>query len=195
MNPFGVHFSELRASDLLLVAHDGTIVEGDLPLNAAAFAIHSQVHAARPDAVGAAHSHSLYGKALSALAEHVEPITLDACAFSEDHAVFDDFTGAVLDVEEGKRIAHAPGDRKAIILQNHGLLTVGQTVESAIRWFVTMEHSCQAQLMAKAAGNVVHIAHERPRLTHEQVGTERVGWFQFQPLLRRITREQPDLLD
>ena len=66
VNPFGVHFSELRASDLLLVAHDGTIVEGDLPLNAAAFAIHSQVHAARPDAVGAAHSHSLYGKALSA---------------------------------------------------------------------------------------------------------------------------------
>ena len=195
VNPFGVHFSELRASDLLLVAHDGTIVEGDLPLNAAAFAIHSQVHAARPDAVGAAHSHSLYGKALSALAEYVEPITLDACAFYEDHAVLDDFTGAVLDIEEGKRIAHALGDRKAIILRNHGLLTVGQTVESAIWWFVTMERSCQAQLLAKAAGNVVHIEHEHARLTREQVGTERVGWFQFQPLLRRITREQPDLFD
>ena len=193
VNPFGMHFSEVRASDLLLVAHDGTIVEGDLPLNAAAFAIHSQVHAARPDAVGAAHSHSLHGKAFSALAELLEPITLDACAFYEDHVVFDDFTGAVLDIEEGKRIAHALGDRKAIILRNHGLLTVGQTVESAIWWFVTMEHSCQAQLLAKAAGNVVHIAHEHARLTHEQVGTERVGWFQFQPLLRRITREQPDL--
>ena len=193
VNPFGVPFSELRASDLLLVAHDGSTVEGNLPLNAAAFAIHSQIHAARPDVVGAAHAHSLYGKALSTLAEPLEPITLDACYFYEDHAVFDEFNGAVLDIEEGKRIAHALGDRKAIILRNHGLLTVGQTVESAIWWFVTMERSCQVQLLAKAAGNVVHIEHEHARLTNEQTGTERVGWFQFQPLLRRITREQPDL--
>ena len=71
--------------------------------------------------------------------------------------MFDDFNGAVLDIEEGKRIANALGDRKAIILRNHGLLTVGQTVESAIWWFVTMEQSCQAQLLVKAAGNVVHI--------------------------------------
>jgi len=195
VNPFGVHFSEVRASDLLLVAHDGTIVEGDFPLNAAAFAIHSQVHAARPDVMGAAHAHTVYGKALSALGEPLEPITLDACYFYEDHVVFDEFNGAVLDIEEGKRIAHALGDRKAIILRNHGLLTVGQTVESALWWFVTMERSCQVQLLAKAAGNVVHIEHEHARLTYEQTGSERVGWFQFQPLLRRITREQPDLLD
>jgi len=195
VNPFGVHFSEVRASDLLLVAHDGTIVEGDFPLNAAAFAIHSQVHAARPDVMGAAHAHTVYGKALSALGQPLEPITLDSCYFYEDHAVFDEFTGAVLDIEEGKRIAHALGDRKAIILRNHGLLTVGQTVESALWWFVTMERSCQVQILAKAAGNVVHIEHEHARLTYEQTGSERVGWFQFQPLLRRITLEQPDLLD
>jgi ribulose-5-phosphate 4-epimerase/fuculose-1-phosphate aldolase len=195
VNPFGVPFSELRASDLLLVAHDGTVVEGELPVNAAAFAIHSQIHAARTDVVAAAHSHSLHGKAFSALAELLEPISLDACAFYEDHVVFDDFTGAVLDIEEGKRIAHALGDRKAAILRNHGLLTVGQTVESAIWWFVIMDQSCQAQLLAKAAGKPVHVEHDHARLTCEQVGTERVGWLQFQPLFRRIVREQPELLD
>ena len=91
----------------------------------AAFAIHSQVHAARPDVVAAAHAHSVYGKAWSALGRLLEPITQDVCAFYEDHALFDDYTGVVVDIEEGKRIAHALGDNKAVILRNHGLLTVG----------------------------------------------------------------------
>jgi len=195
VNPFGMPFSHIRVSDLILVDHDGTVVEGDRPVNAAAFFIHSQVHQARPDAVGAAHSHSLYGKALSALGERLEPITQDVCAFYEDHALFDDYAGVVLDLDEGKRIAHALGDNKAVILRNHGLLTVGQSVESAVWWFITMERSCQAQLLAKAAGTVIHIDPDCARMTHEQVGTELAGWFQFQPLFQRILREQPDLAD
>jgi ribulose-5-phosphate 4-epimerase/fuculose-1-phosphate aldolase len=194
VNPFAMPFAHIKASDLLLVNHNGDVVEGRYPVNAAAFAIHSQVHQARPDAVGAAHSHSIYGKSLSALGEHLEPITQDVCAFYEDHALFDDYTGVVLDVEEGKRIAHALGDSKAVILRNHGLLTVGQTVDSAIWWFITMERSCQAQLLAKAAGRVVHIDPEQARLTYQQVGSELAGWFQFQPLYDRIVAEQPDLL-
>src|SRR3712207_1266495 len=85
------------------------------------------------------------------------PITQDACAFYNDQGLFDDYTGVVLDVEEGKRIAHALGDHKAVILRNHGLLTVGQTVDAAVWWFVTMERSSQAQLLAKAAGTPVLI--------------------------------------
>ena len=130
----------------------GTVVDGNWPVNAAAFAIHSQVHAARPDVVAAAHSHSLHGKAWSAFGRLLDPITQDACAFFEDHGLFDDFTGVVLDAEEGKRIAHALGDNKAVILRNHGLLTVGQSVDEAAWWFITMERSCQAQLLAEAAG-------------------------------------------
>jgi ribulose-5-phosphate 4-epimerase/fuculose-1-phosphate aldolase len=101
----------------------------------------------------------------------------------------------VLDVEEGKRIAHALGGAKACILRNHGLLTVGQTVDEAAWWFITMERSCQAQLLAKAAGQVVHIDPEQAALTHGQVGHDFVGWLSFQPLYDRIVREQPDLLD
>ena len=195
VNPFAMPFAHIRASDLILVNHQGEVVEGTHPVNAAAFAIHSQVHQARPDAVAAAHSHSVHGKSFSSLGRLLDPITQDVTAFYGDHALFDDYTGVVLDVEEGKRIAHALGDNKALILRNHGLLTVGTTVDSAVWWFITMERSCQAQLLASAAGTPVLIEPEQAELTSKQVGSEFVGWLAFQPLFDKIVREQPDLLD
>ena len=188
VNPFGMHFGHIRVSDLLLVSHDGTIVHGDLPVNQAAFAIHSQVHAARPDVISAAHAHSVYGKTWSTLARLLDPITQDACAFYDDHALFDNYSGVVLDIEEGKRIAHDLGEHKAIILRNHGLLTVGQSVEEAAWWFITMERSCQAQLLAEAAGTPVLIEPSMAKHTSGQVGTHFAGWFSFQPLFARISR-------
>jgi ribulose-5-phosphate 4-epimerase/fuculose-1-phosphate aldolase len=195
VNPFGMHFGQISVSDLLLVNHGGEVVHGDQPVNQAAFCIHSQVHAARPDVIAAAHAHSLYGKAWSSLVRPLDPITQDACAFFEDHEVFEDYTGVVLDIEEGKRIAHALGEAKAVVLRNHGLLTVGHSVDEAAWWFVTMERSCQAQLIAEAAGRPQPIPDDTARLTAGQVGSHIAGWFSFQPLYDRIVREQPDLLD
>jgi ribulose-5-phosphate 4-epimerase/fuculose-1-phosphate aldolase len=195
VNPFGMYFGHIRVSDLIRVDHTGAVVEGDRPVNTAAFAIHSQVHAARPDCVAAAHSHSLHGKAWSSLGRLLDPITQDACAFYEDHALFDDFTGVVLDTEEGKRIAHTLGGAKAVILRNHGLLTVGHSVEEAAWWFITMERSCEAQLLAEAAGTPVLIDPEAAKVTQNQIGGHFAGQFSFQPLLDRILREEPDLLD
>jgi ribulose-5-phosphate 4-epimerase/fuculose-1-phosphate aldolase len=194
VNPFGVHFGHIRVSDLILVNDQGEVVEGDYTVNNAAFAIHSQVHAARPDVVAAAHAHSIYGKSWSALGRTLDPITQDVCAFYEDHALFDDYTGVVLDLEEGKRLAHSLGDSKAVILRNHGLLTVGHSVDEAAWWFITMERSCQAQLLAEAAGKPVLIDKDMAKLTSTQVGSHIAGWFSFQPLYDRIVREQPDLL-
>jgi ribulose-5-phosphate 4-epimerase/fuculose-1-phosphate aldolase len=188
-------FSHIRVSDLLLVNEAGEIVEGDGVLNTAAFVIHGQVHAARPDVVAAAHAHSIYGKSWSALGRLLDPITQDACAFYDDHALFDDYTGVVLDLEEGKRLAHALGECKAAILRNHGLLTVGHSVDEAAFWFITMERSCQAQLLASAAGEPVLIDAEMARLTAGQVGGHAAGHFGFQPLYQKIVREQPDLLE
>jgi ribulose-5-phosphate 4-epimerase/fuculose-1-phosphate aldolase len=195
VNPFGISFGVLRVSDLILVNDRGEIVEGDGLLNTAAFAIHSQVHAARPDVMAAAHSHSLHGKAWSSLGRLLDPITQDSCAFYEDHGLYDDFTGVVLDVNEGKRIAYALGGHKAVILRNHGLLTVGHSVEEAAWWFITMERSCQAQLLAEAAGTPIPIAPEAARVTREQVGSHEGGWFSFQPLLQKLLRSEPDLFD
>src|SRR5919106_1699710 len=182
VNPFGMNFGHIRVSDLILVNEKGEVVEGDYGVNTAAFVIHSQVHAARPDVVAAAHAHSIYGKSWSALGRLLDPITQDACAFYEDHALFDDYTGVVLDLEEGKRLAHALGDNKAAILRNHGLLTVGHSVDEAAWWFITMERSCQAQLLAMAAGDPKPIEDETATFTATQVGSHLAGWYPFQPL-------------
>ena len=195
VNPLGMNFRHIRVRDLMLVNHLGEVVEGNWPLNLAAFVIHSQIHAARPDVVSAAHSHSMHGKAWSTLRRPLDALTQDACAFYGDHVVFDDYTGAVFDVEEGKRIAHALGGCKAAILANHGLLTVGRTVDEAAWWFVAMERSCQAQLLAEAAGTPVPIGPEVAAKTATQTGGHRVGWLQFQPLYDLVVAEEPDLLD
>jgi ribulose-5-phosphate 4-epimerase/fuculose-1-phosphate aldolase len=194
VNPLGMSFGQIRASDLIRVNRQGEVVDGDWPVNTAAFAIHSQIHEARPDVNAAAHTHSPYGRAFSTLGKLLAPLTQDACAFHGDHTLFDDYTGVVLDVEEGKRIAHALGDTKACILRNHGLLTVGQTVDEAAWWFITLERSCQVQLMAEAAGDPIPIDEEHAALTQTQVGTSMGGWFSFQPLYDKIVAEQPDCL-
>jgi ribulose-5-phosphate 4-epimerase/fuculose-1-phosphate aldolase len=194
VNPLGMSFGQIRTSDLIRVNRQGEVVDGDWPVNTAAFAIHSQIHEARPDVNAAAHTHSPYGRAFSTLGKLLAPLTQDACAFHGDHTLFDDYTGVVLDVEEGKRIAHALGDTKACILRNHGLLTVGQTVDEAAWWFITLERSCQVQLMAEAAGDPIRIDEEHAALTQTQVGTSMGGWFSFQPLYDKIVAEQPDCL-
>jgi ribulose-5-phosphate 4-epimerase/fuculose-1-phosphate aldolase len=195
VNPFGMHFGQISVSDLLLCNDQGEVVEGKYEVNRAAFAIHSQVHAARPDVVAAAHSHSLYGKAFSALGKKLDPLTQDACAFYGDHELFDDYTGVVLSTDEGKRIAVALGEAKAVILRNHGLLTVGHSVDEAVWWFITMERTCQAQLLAEAAGPTISIDPEMAAITQTQVGGHLAGWLSFQPIFDRIAAEQPDLFD
>jgi ribulose-5-phosphate 4-epimerase/fuculose-1-phosphate aldolase len=195
VNPFGMPFAHIRTSDLLLVNHAGEVVEGEGTVNGAAFAIHSQLHQARPDVISAAHSHSVYGKAWSARGRLLDPLTQDACAFFEDHALFDDYTGVVFDSSEGKRIAVALGECKAAILRNHGLLTAGHSVDEAVWWYVTMERTCQAQLLADAAGPTVKISDDAARHTRDQIGSHVVGYMSFQPLYQRIVREHPDLLD
>lgn len=195
VNPMGVSFKQIKVSDLLLVSHEGEVLEGNGLLNGAAFTIHSQIHKARPDVIAAAHSHSLYGKAWSSLGRKLDPITQDACAFYNDHGLYDDFRGVVLDMEEGVRVGAALADQKACILRNHGLLTVGKSVEEAAWWFITMERSCQAQLLAEAAGTPVLIDPEQAKAAYDTVGSEIAGWFSFQPLYNVITAEQPDLFN
>ncbi|MDP3747676.1 MAG: class II aldolase/adducin family protein [Phenylobacterium sp.] len=199
LNPAGMHFSRIRVSDLMLVSHEGRIVQppanGPPRLNRAAFAIHSELHRARPDVVAAAHSHSLYGKAWSALGRLLDPLTQDAAAFYEDHALFCDYAGVVLDASEGQKLARTLGPMKAVILQNHGILTVGQTVEAAVWRYIALENACQAQLLAEAAGQTRPMPPEVARLTASQVGTELGALYSFQPYWDVVSEEEPDLFD
>jgi ribulose-5-phosphate 4-epimerase/fuculose-1-phosphate aldolase len=193
VNPLGLYFGHIKASDLILVDHDGKVVSGTRPVNRAAFAIHSQVHKARPDVIAAAHAHSTGGKTFSSLGALLAPLTQDACAFFEDHALGPDFSGVVDQTTEGARIAESLGGKKAVILPNHGLLTVGRSVDEAAWWFITLERSCEAELKARAAGTPRPIPDEVARHTRGQIGTSPVGWLSFQPLFEKIVRAEPEL--
>ena len=200
VNPFGMHFSMIKSSDLVRVDHEGNVVEGDRAVNGAAVAIHCAVHAARPDVVAAAHAHGPYGKTLSSLDMTIEPLTQDACAFYDDVGTYADYRGVVLSSEEGQRIGRALGQHKAVILRNHGMLTVGESVDSAAWWFLTLERTCQSQLMAYSAAaglgsKPIQIDPEEAAATRGQVGFELAGWFQFQPIWERISRDNPDIFD
>ncbi len=200
VNPFGVHFSQVKVSNLIRVDHEGNIVEGSHPVNTAAFNIHSRIHLMRPDVNAAAHTHSTYGRAWSTLGRPLDIITQDSCQFYKDHVVYDDYGGLVVELDEGVRIATALGNHKAAILQNHGLLTVGTTVDEAAWWYIAMERCCQVQLLAESAAGATGT---RPKLIPEasaeqastMLGCHFAGWWSFQPLYAQVLKEQPDFLE
>jgi len=193
VNPFGLPFALCDVSSLLLVNSDGDVVEGERPVNLAAFNIHAPIHEARPDVIGVAHAHSVYGKALAALGQPLLPVTQEACKFYNRHVVFEQFTGPVADQSEGRLIAAALGARhKAAVLQNHGLLTVGDSVEAAAYRFWIFERSAQIQLTALAAGKPLLIDHDVATGLAEE---KPFSWYNFQPMWLQIVKEQPDLLN
>jgi len=197
VNPYGMHFSQITVSSLIRVDHHGRVVEGNYPVNAAAFAIHSAIHAARPDVIAAAHTHSVYGRAWSSLDQQLAMINQDVCAFYQDHALYTDYGGVVIDEQEGARLTKALGNCKAAILSNHGLLTVGDSVDAAAWWYIAMERCCQVQLLAQAAAAgkpLKLVSDESAAQVYSLTGNSFAGWFQFQPLWDRIVKEQADFL-
>lgn len=180
-----MHFSQIKVSDLILVDEEGFVVEGSEPINTAAFTIHSAIHKNRPDVHAACHAHSVHGKAFSVFGRELEMITQDSLRFYKSHAVYRHFGGVVVDVDEGARIAGALGTGKAVILQNHGLLTVGQTVDEAAFWFMSMDRTCHAQLLADAAAAAGYekklIDDAECEHSAQSVGGPEKGWLAFQP--------------
>ncbi|KAF9030777.1 class II aldolase/adducin domain-containing protein [Panaeolus papilionaceus] len=189
VNPFGLHFSLIQPEDLLLVDHHGKILEESGPrriLNTAAYMIHSAIHSARPDVVCAAHTHSIHGKAFSALGVKLDMLSQDACAFFNDHAIYNQFNGVVLDADEGLHIASALGKKKAAILQNHGILVATDSIEATVFFYIALERACQVQLLADAAaagrGRIpITIPDEEALTTYKTNGNLKAGWFQGLP--------------
>ncbi|WP_405831641.1 MULTISPECIES: class II aldolase/adducin family protein [unclassified Streptomyces] len=179
VNPFGRPFAGLTAGDLLLVDGDGRVLRGERRVNELAFAVHAAVHRQRPEVVSVVRAQAPYGRALAALGELLAPITEEACAFYEDHALLDEYAGA----GEPGRIALALGPYKALVLRNRGLLTVGDSVDAALWWFVAAERAAQVQLIARAAGKPVPIDHRAAVATRERFGSDLAAWVSCQPLL------------
>ena len=135
----------------MLVDEDGRVVAGTGRVNPRATQSTPGPRRA-PDVVAAAHTHSVHGRAWSTLRRPLDPITQDACAFYGDHGFRRLHRGGA-GSEEGQRIAKTLGANKAVVLANHGLLTVGASVGEAAWWFVAMDRCCQVQLLAEAAGS------------------------------------------
>jgi ribulose-5-phosphate 4-epimerase/fuculose-1-phosphate aldolase len=194
VNPFGTPFALLRASDLICVDAAGAVVKGEGRVGRAAYFIHSRIYGARPDIGSVAHAHAVHGKAWAALGRPLDPINQEACIFAGTHAVFDEFHGAVKDDREGTAIAAALGDAlTALVLRNHGLLTVGPGIEETAYRFVIMDRSCRVQLLAEAAGT--------PTLVGPEVAADLAAegdWYcrgGFETLWRLVTAQEPDVLE
>ena len=188
-NPLGKHFGLLKASDMILVDYEGNAIGGNMsrPANAAGFLIHSAVHKARPDVTAACHTHSPYGKAWSAFCRPLEMLNQDVTYFyGEAQAVYTEFGGVVFEQEEGERLAAALGPKgKGMVLRNHGLITVGGTVDEAAYLFTLMERSCQVQLQIEAAAAngipKVYVPEESARYTFEAASDPEALYWEFQP--------------
>lgn len=194
VNPFGMNFARIRVSDLLLIDERGRVVEGDRRTNKAAFHIHSAIHQSRPDVVAVAHAHTIHGRAFATLNRLLAPIVQEACAFYEDHVLFDEYKGIVLESTEGQRIARRLGDSRAAILRHHGLLTVGRSVEEAAWWFITMNRVCEIELLAYAAGTPRIMSDEEAALAHRQFGNANAARHNFRSMAQLVMEEEPDLL-
>lgn len=197
-NPMCVHFAQVRLSNLILVDHDGRVVQGEHAVNRAGFVLHAAVHEAHPDILAMCHAHTTYGTAFAALGRPLAPISQDAAAFFEDHAVIGDEAGQVaVEVKAGHRVAHAFRGVKAAIHQNHGLFTASRhSIEAAAFWFIALERCCQQQLLVEATGLAPRLVPpERARYSREHVGSEYIGWLHFQTIYGQLAESQPDMFD
>ncbi|KAL2205993.1 class 2 aldolase adducin domain-containing protein [Sarocladium strictum] len=187
INPYAKHFAQMKASDLVVVDHSGRPVQPTPhKVNAAGFIIHSSIHRARPDIHAACHMHSPAGRAWSSFGKGIEMLNQDNCMFYKNLAVYEGFGGIVLAEDEGIRLANALGEDKLnLILQNHGLLTCGSTVDEAVAYFIALERACANQILAEsAAANGIPkkiVGDEEAQYTYDCTATPGCAFMQFQP--------------
>ncbi|ODV58238.1 putative aldolase [Ascoidea rubescens DSM 1968] len=184
INPLGKHFAMMKASDMVQVDEDGNVIGGNKHVvNAAGFKIHSVIHKARPDVNAACHAHSIYGKAYSCFGKPLQMLSQDSCLFYNAHGVYKDFGGVVLEQKESNQIAQALGNGKAVILQNHGNLTTGSTVDEAAILFFIMERTSQAQLLADSCTNNTKrpISDKAAKFTFDALADSDSLYSEFQP--------------
>jgi ribulose-5-phosphate 4-epimerase/fuculose-1-phosphate aldolase len=189
---YGVSYHAARVRDLVLVGPDGELADGEGPINRAAYYIHHPILMARPDAVSATHVHTGWGTPFSAEVRPIQPISQESCIFFEDHAIFDDEEVQVQSVEGGKRIAEALGRNRAVILRNHGLLTVGDRVDESVGSFVHMERVAEVHMKARQAQP---ISDEGARYAQADLTRHGAGRIAFWSLVARHIGDPTVVLD
>jgi len=174
INPFGLRYAEITASTLLKVDVDGKEIFNpwkDYGINKAGYVIHSAIHRARPDIECVIHTHTPYGMAVSTLECGLLPITQTAMRFSQ--VAYHDYEGVVVDLGEQERLLRNMGEAEALILRNHGLLTIGATVEQAFNNMYRLERSCKTQVLALSTGqDLIQLPGEVIKRTNNQLSLQ-----------------------
>ena len=194
INPYGLNYDEVTATNLIKIDINGKMVEpSSYAVNEAGFVIHSAVHMmSKENNRVVMHTHSRSGMAIAALEEGLLPISMGATAFFEDIA-YHDYEGPSLYLEERERLQESLGDKKVLILRNHGLLTVGRTVAEAFIRLYRLESACQVQLDAGAAGSVRVLNQDLARKSGKDVKRfmeqeDNFGQLEFDALVRKIDK-------
>ena len=152
INPFGLHYSEITASSLLLIDIDGNPVrEAKWPVNKAGFVIHSALHGAVPDAHCVMHTHTTNGMAVACLKDGLSPTNFYAAQLHGGVA-YHDFEGISVEDAERERLVASIGARRAVILRNHGLLSWGPSLPEAFMTLWTLQRACDVQIASSSAG-------------------------------------------
>jgi ribulose-5-phosphate 4-epimerase/fuculose-1-phosphate aldolase len=154
INPFGLHYSEITASSLLLVDLEGNVLrESRWPMNRAGFVIHSALHASQPEAHCIMHTHTTTGMAVACLKEGLSPHNFYG-AMLQGQVAYHDFEGITVESGEKERLVRDIGGKRAVILRNHGLLAWGPSVPQAFLTLWTLQQACDVQIAAASAGAI-----------------------------------------
>jgi ribulose-5-phosphate 4-epimerase/fuculose-1-phosphate aldolase len=188
INPFAVCFGQIRAGDLMRISLEGKVLEGEGFPHPGGIPQHAAIYAENPEIGAVAHTHSPHGKAWSTLGQLLEPLSTEAAVFFGRHALYDSFAHG-----EGGALGRAARGNRAVIMKNHGILTVGTSVEETAYLFISLEKVCREQLLAFAAGEPERIQAEHAERIAQFFGASQ-GWLNFQPAYQDIVRDQPDLL-
>ncbi len=199
INPYGMLFSEITASSLVVIDVEGNPVgDSPWPVNPAGFVIHSAIHMGRPDAHCVMHTHTLAGMAVAATTDGILPLNQMSMEFAGRVAVHDyEGIAAEDNLSERQRLVRDLGDAPAMILRNHGLLTVGRTVAEAFYYLYYLEMSCRIQLAATSMGRPLALPPEQvvQRTRAQFTAGPDKGWRPWAALRRLLDREQPDYRD
>ena len=197
--PFGLHWSEVKASDLLVLDYQGQIVGGNGLVEETAQFIHTPVHRLSPHGTCVLHTHQPYATALSMLEDATLEMSVQTALGFHDEIAYVDYNGLAYDAGEGERLARALGAKTVLMLRNHGVLTVGKTLPLAFERLYFMERAAQAQILALSTGRALkHIPDEVVRKTAIQFNTaEQVSGksrpdLHFDALKRLLDRQQSD---
>ena len=193
-NPIGVSFNRMRVSDIVLVDHEGKLIEGSMPVNPVGVLLHSAIHRAYPDLVAVCHAHSVFGSAWSTFARPIDPITQDTAVFFDDQAIIKE-PRIALDPLGADQFAAEFNGKRTGIQAGHGLFTTGLSVDEAAWRFLSMDRACHVQLLAEAAGKPELWPAEMAQGLKTSLGSPEFCWLSFQTLWDELMAEDSDFLD